>query len=224
MLYLTLNQAFMNVINNDVPNEIMKIIYQYVISLNNKIKINNLFNIFTYDHNYEKDIKLKNVNTLKQQYSDISNRWLLKNINNSGKNNSMKKEDYIKKICYNNYWNNWTKKFDDLNNDKIFAYNIDTKKYITEDDYKKIREEYENEFKTDYINHMLEFQLRFPKYIDIIINSEDYLNQAKIQSYSYKQMKDKYKECKAKRRYLLAQHTRGETCEEYCYTSALKFH
>ena len=57
MLYLTLNQAFMNVINNDLPNEIMKIIYQYVIALNNKKKINNLFNIFTYDYNYEKDIK-----------------------------------------------------------------------------------------------------------------------------------------------------------------------
>lgn len=224
MLYLTLNQAFMNVINNDLPNEIMKIIYQYVIALNNKKKINNLFNIFTYDYNYEKDIKLKTVKQLKEEYSPIlNNRWLLKNIKNSGKNNTMKKEDYIKKICYNNYWNNWTKKFDALDNDKIFAYNIDTKKYITRDDYKKIKKEYENEFKTDYINHMLEFQLRFPKYSDVIINSEDYLNKINIESYADKQMKDKYKMCK-KRRYLLVQHTGGETSEEYCYTSALKFH
>jgi len=210
MLYLTLNQAFKNVINNEVPDDVMKIIYQYVIGLNNKIKINNLFDIFNYDYKYEKEIKQKNVKQLQVIYNNLSQRCkisFLKDIKNSGKKNKMVKQDYIDKICYAKYWNGWFDKIDDLKDDKISHYNVNTKKCITRDEHREIRNKYEQDYKDDLKRHMTLFQQTHPQYNISMIDNDIYYGSMEISRYALIKMNDNYKRHRASKIHISVKHS-----------------
>jgi len=195
MLYLTLNQAFKNVINNDVPDDVMKIIYKYVISLNNKIKINNLFDIFNYDYKYEQEIKQKNVPQLKDQFKNLNGhfkQYVLKCIDNRGKRNSMVKQDYVDKLCYYNHWNKWNNKFTELKYDKVKYYNVDTKKYITNKEYQNIKNQHIEDYKKDLRQHLEEFYENNPQYkINRIEPCE--FKTSEVVNYAFNRMKKDYK-------------------------------
>jgi len=167
MLYLTLNQSCQNLINQEFPDDVMKIMYQYVIALNNKEKINDLFDLFNYDFEYERQTRLKNMIQLKKEYSNTSKKvknHILKNIKNSGKKNSMIKEDYIKKICYINHWEKWNDKLINLRSDKIRFYNKKTKKGITFQQHTKIQEKLMDDYQNDILKHMEKFKELYPQY------------------------------------------------------------
>jgi len=200
MLYLTLNQAFKNVIDIYVPDEVMKIIYQYVISLNNKIKINNLFDIFNYDYNYEQRIKQKSVKQLKDQYKNLNGglkQYTLKCIDNRGKRNAMVKQDYIDKICYANHWYRWNDKFTKLKYDKVKYYNVNTKKYINNKEYQNIKEQHIEDYKKDLRQHLEEFYENNPQYkINRIELCE--FKTSEVINYAFNRMKKDYKQSKIK--------------------------
>jgi len=200
MLYLTLNQAFKNQVNIYVPDEVMKIIYQYVISLNNKIKINNLFDIFNYDYKYEQEIKQKSVKQLKDQYKNLNERlkqYILKCIDNRGKRNAMVKQDYVDKLCYANHWNKWNDKFNELNRDKVKYYNVNTKKYISNKEYQNIKQQHIEDYKTDLRQHLEEFYENYPQYkINRIEPCE--FKTSEVINYAFNRMKKDYKESKIK--------------------------
>ena len=200
MLYLTLNQAFKNVIDIYVPDEVMKIIYQYVISLNNKIKINNLFDIFNYDYNYEQRIKQKSVKQLKDQYKNLNGhlkQYTLKCIDNRGKRNAMVKQDYIDKICYANHWYRWNDKFTKLKYDKVKYYNVNTKKYINNKEYQNIKEQHIEDYKKDLRQHLEEFYENNPQYkINRIEPCE--FKTSEVINYAFNRMKKDYKQSKIK--------------------------
>ena len=200
MLYLTLNQAFKNQVNIYVPDEVMKIIYQYVISLNNKIKINNLFDIFNYDYNYEQRIKQKSVKQLKDQYKNLNGhlkQYTLKCIDNRGKRNAMVKQDYIDKICYANHWYRWNDKFTKLKYDKVKYYNVNTKKYINNKEYQNIKEQHIEDYKKDLRQHLEEFYENNPQYkINRIEPCE--FKTSEVINYAFNRMKKDYKQSKIK--------------------------
>ncbi len=201
MLYLTLNQSCQNLINQEFPDDIMKIIYQYVIALNNKEKINDLFDLFNYDYEYERQTRLKNMNQLKKEYSNTNKKvknHIIKDIKNSGKKNSMIKEDYIKKICYINHWEKWNDKLINLRSDKIKFYNIETKKGITFQQYTKLKEKFEEDYKNDILKHMEMFKELYPQYN---INSSTTIDVRRyddlaVRNYGRRKVESLYKKCK----------------------------
>jgi len=201
MLYLTLNQSCQNLINQQFPDDIMKIIYQYVIALNNKEKINDLFAVFNYDFEYERQTRLKNMKQLKDQYKNIDTNvknHILKHIKNSGKKNSMIKEDYINKLCYTNHWYKWNDKFTALKSDKVKFYNVKTKKCVTFQQYKKIKEKFEEDYKNDILKHMEMFKEIYPQYNingSTTIDVRRYDDLA-VSNYGRTKIKSLYKSCK----------------------------
>jgi len=198
MLYLTLNQAFKNVINIEVPDEVMKIIYQYVISQNNKTKINNLFDIFNYDYKYEQEIKQKTVPQLKDLYKNLNEhlkQYVLKCIDNSGKRNSMVKKDYVDKLCHANHWKKWNDKFNELKRDKVKYYNVNTKKYINNKQYQVIKDQHIEDYKKDLRQHLEEFYENNPQYkINRIEPCE--FKTSEVINYAFNRMKKDYKKSK----------------------------
>jgi len=172
MLYLTLNQSCQNLINQQFPDDIMKIIYQYVIALNNKEKINDLFNICDIKYKMMENLSKKTCKELQKLYKDtwsIHNVYPTKfrNIKNSGKNNRPIKQDYVDKLAYNQYLVHMRKAEDKLENDLIFAKNIETNKFVTNREYQKLRNKYQKEFYDDVMDYVIEFNKTNEKYKNI---------------------------------------------------------
>jgi len=183
MLYLILNLACIRDIGVDLPDEVMKIIYQWVIVLNGKLKINRLFSINNYDDTYHRSIRNKRVVELKRLYTDYCPGTRHK-INllapyMNGKNNNMVKEDYIERLTYLNFMNKRNEKLKELKKNLVSHYNINTKKYITMDEYKeltyKIEKEADDIFDR-FTDHIRDFEIINDDIdnIRVLTNTENY--------------------------------------------------
>ena len=172
MLYLTLNQACQNLVGLQLPDEVMKIMYQYVIALNNKEKINDMFNICDIKYKMMENLNKKTCKELQKLYQDtysihnVYHRTFSK-IKNSGKNNRPIKQDYVDKLAYNQYLVHMIKANDKLENDIIFAKNTETNKFVTNRQYQDLRNKYKKEFNDDVSDYVIEFNKTNEKYKNI---------------------------------------------------------
>ena len=225
MLYLILNLACIRELGVDIPNEVMKIIYQWVIVLNGKLKINRLFSINDYDDTYHRSIRNKRVVELKRLYTDycVGTRHkinLLAPVMN-GKNNKMVKEDYIERLTYLNFMNKRDDKLKELKKNLASHYDINTKKYINEDEYRELKMKIQKkafEIFDRFTDHIRDFEIQNDDIHNVRIltnsgcwsqfqswknhNIEEYIK-AELKNYKLTKIYSKDILCKRDRRQLL---------------------
>jgi hypothetical protein len=133
MLYLNLNQACANYTGCDMPNELIKMIYDYVITHKNKENVTNILSIIKDDFVYYEEIKNKKSKEL------MSMPHHIKGKKGTGKNGTILKEDCINALYYN---------------DKI-AKTKNTKKYISKNEHRDLWDENIKEM-NDYENNLMQ--------------------------------------------------------------------
>ena len=168
MLYLNLNVACENVTGQSIPDDIMKIIYQYVKTLKYNTKIEKLFHINNITlQDYIDTFCTYNVKTLKQIRKDDKIGWTIEGTGGTG---GYVKVDYVDSISIYNYENELRKKLNELKADNIClkCYRKNKpigKKYYEAEEMVKAIDIHDNNKKTHLKNIDIQFQELYKQYV-----------------------------------------------------------
>ena len=179
MLYLTLNQACVNMTGVDIPEEVMKILYQYHKTNLNNQKLFDKLTIFKYNFTLEERLYNNTLKELKDKYKnnfDKSSKSRAKNYfpYNSGKNNNMVKKDYIDHMVFMKYYGDVVKSMNEFKNDLLHYYDKTNKRnYITYQQYVDLQVRVEAEAKEVIMDN-------FPYFCECGMD-----NYADVQKYDY---------------------------------------
>lgn len=150
MIYLNLNQSCVNYTGIDVPNDVMRIIYDYLITHKYKSKLINILSIIKDDFIYYEELQNKKGKDLMQMNHKIKTK------NGSGKNGNIKKQDCIDALYLWHIRSESLNKVHKLNAEWVynkFYYNKNTKKYITSKEYFNMKDIINDEI-DDYLKNI----------------------------------------------------------------------